>query len=374
MTLVHRARSTLAALSLACAAVTAVAEPEATWPTAAWPTADPEALGMDSRALARLVDFGTGTQMESLLVIRHGRIVCEAYYAPFTAGRRARLNTATQGVVGAAVGAAILAGKLRDAGQPALPLLPEVAPEERDPRSARITLQHLLEGTSGIQWKEPDGAPLRRGEYERTLDWARILLARPLRADPGVRYEADGGNMRLLSAIVTRATGQRTDRFVADALFTPMGITGFDWTIDPDGIATGDWGLGLTPRDFAKLGYLYLHNGRWDGRQLLPEEWADRIRQARVRMEMPSPDVFFQRDGWWTVPRRDIYLLAGYRRQMLLLQPSTGIVAVTTGRAYWPWHRFFDLLAATVVSNGAIAADPMAAASLRDRERSVAGR
>lgn len=281
-----------------------------------------------------LIDFGAAAQMDSLLVMRQGRIVVETYYAPFREGQRHRINSATKGVMAALVGAAIHAGLLESTEL--------VVPDAGD-RGIRV--QHLLDMTSGIAWDEPlNGRPISPIEMERSRDWVRYVLDQPMAHAPGEVFNYNSGNSQLLSALITRATGLRAEKFAAQALFGPMGITDYDWNVDSQGLSTGGFGLQMTTRDMAKLGQLYLQDGVWDGKRLLPAGWTDRPRHARVPMNLGTPDEFFYADGWWVVPKRGLQMLAGFNRQIVLVQPSTGLVAVSTGRAPWRFERFFDLL------------------------------
>jgi len=287
-------------------------------------------------AVEQLIAFGAATQMDSLLVMRHGRIVLEHYYAPFQKDQRHRINSATKGVTAALIGAAIHAGLLAGTDVALF-----------DPRKSAIRVQHLLDMTSGIDWDESlNGKPVSAIEMEHARDWVGYVLDRPMKHAPGEVFNYNSGNSQLLSAIITRATGMRAEKFAVEKLFGPMGITDFDWNVDSQGLSTGGFGLRMTTRDMAKLGQLYLQQGVWDGNRLLPAGWTERPRQARVPMNLGTPDEFFYADGWWVVPRRGLQMLCGFNRQLVIVQPSTGLVAVTTGRGPWRFERFFDLLAA----------------------------
>ena len=211
-------------------------------------------------------------------------------------------------------------------------------------------------------------------EMERTRDWVRYVLDRPMTQAPGSAFNYNSGNSQLLSAIVTRATGLRAEKFAVESLFQPMGVVDFDWNVDPTGLSTGGFGLQMTTRDMAKLGTLYLQDGMWDGKRLLPPGWTDRPRQARVAMNLGTPDEFFYADGWWVAPARGLQMLAGMNRQVILLRPSKGLVVVTTGRAPWRWERFFDLLESAVRSDRALPPDLWRLRALRARQGAATSR
>jgi CubicO group peptidase (beta-lactamase class C family) len=310
--------------------------------------------------------------MDSLLVIRHGRIVTEAYYAPFKAHERHRINSATKGVTAALVGAAIQAGHLASTSMRVVSFFPNEHAVFSDARKRELQVQHLLDMTSGLAWDEPLN---RRGssaiDMERTRDWVRYVLHQPMAQSPGTAFNYNSGNSQLLSAIVTRATGTRAEKFAAQRLFGPMGIVDYDWNVDSTGLSVGGFGLQMTTRDMAKLGYLYLHDGVWEGKRLLPPGWTSRVREAKVAMNLGTPDEFFYAEGWWVAPKRGLQMMAGMNRQIILVWPSKELVVVTTGRAPWRWERFFDLLENAVQSAAALLPQPRHLRVLRAREEAV---
>ena len=359
----------------AYALIGVAAESAPSWPKDAWTHATPESMGMDSVALSKLVDFGSAIRMDGLVVVRHGRIVAEAYYAPFKAGTRHRINSATKGIVGALVGAAIQAGYLKSTEQRVAEFFPEMPAS--DARKNEISVQHLLDMTSGIDWDEPLSASPGSGrsaiEMEHSRNWIEYVLSRPMAQQAGRGFNYDSGNSHLLSAILSRTVGVRAEKFAATALFGPMGITDFDWNVDPAGNSTGGWGLSMTPLDMAKIGYLYLRRGTWEGRPLLPLGWADRMRSARSPMSLGTPDDFYYGDGWWAVPKRGIYAMTGFNRQLILIKPASDLVVVTVGRAPWRFEFFFDLLESSIRSDASLKPNTDAIKVLRDKERAAAG-
>src|SRR5262249_2278242 len=117
-----------------------------------WPSASPEAEGMSSRSLAELVGFGISNGMDSALVMRHGSIVAEAYYAPFAPELKHRMNSATKSVIGSLIGIALQEGLIKSLDQPVLDFFPGRSFDKPDERKKAITLRHLLDMTSGLDW------------------------------------------------------------------------------------------------------------------------------------------------------------------------------------------------------------------------------
>lgn len=315
-------------------AMLAVAAAEAPWPTRDWAVSAPEAQGVDSAALASLVEFGAAGGMDSLLVVRHGHIVLETHWAPFRPGMRHAMLSATKAVVGTLVGIAVHQGLLAGTGEPIVKLLPDHLPAEVDERKRAITVQHLLDMTSGLAWDEPlAGAPQSAIAMERSADWPRFVLERPMARAPGEAFDYNSGNSHLLSVLLGRASGGSTRAFADQALFGPLGIRDLAWRQDPRGVPIGGYGLYLQPRDMAKIGHLLLHDGVWEGQRLLPRGWVDSIRGSLIDMRLNAATPFRYANGWWVMPEHGAFLAAGHHRQLIVVMPALDLVAVTTGRA-----------------------------------------
>ncbi|MDQ0568933.1 CubicO group peptidase (beta-lactamase class C family) [Variovorax paradoxus] len=351
----------------------APADEPVVWPTAGWTPSTPEAQGMESAAVARLVDFGAANAMDSLLVTRHGRLVAEAYYAPYRAGLKHAVNSTTKAVVGTLTGMAIQDGLLASRDQPVLDFFPERTIANLDASKKAMTLGHLLDMTSGIDWKEKlDGSAPETGlQFGRSRDWQGFVLDRPMAQPPGSGFNYNSGNTHLLSAIVAKKTGGSTLAYAQRRLFEPLGIGDVRWRKDPQGIETGGAGLYLHPRDMAKIGYLYLRKGQWEGRQLLPAAWVDQVFQASVDMGFGAGPVFRYANGWWTIPEKRAYIAAGMNRQLIIVLPEIDVVAVVTGRRNYLLPPFIDMIAASARSARPLPEDGAAQAQLADRIRAA---
>lgn len=342
-------------------AITCAAEPTAASPVE-WPTATPESQGMRSTALAALIDSGQGWKLDSLLVARHGRIVAEAYYAPYRAGMKHAVNSVTKSVVGTLAGIALKNGTIASRDLAVLDLLAAPSPTPRaanvDDRKRALTLSHLLDMTSGLDWTEPlDGAPTTMLQMRRSADWVQFALDRPMRDAPGARFDYNSGSTHLLSAIIAKQTGRSTLAYAHEQLFEPLGIADPIWRQDPQGTYIGGWGLYLLPRDMAKIGQLYLNGGVWAGRPLLPVGWIEHITTSTVDMRLPGPVPFHYGNLWWTLPSRQAYVAAGFKAQLIVVLPALDAVVVTTGRAFLPIPRLIDAVAAAVQSAEAVPED-----------------
>ena len=266
-------------LAAACALAGPSAAQDASatvWPTQAWEVSTPEEQGLASGALARLVDTVGAYKQDSLLVIRHGRIVAEAYYAPYAAGIRHDLRSVTKSIIGTLTAIELRDGFLDSVDHPIVDLFSDKQIANVDDNKRAMTVQTLLDMTSGIAWQEkaytPDETIMR---MYRSPDRTAFVLDQPMSGAPGTRFYYNGGNPYVLSALITKKTGQNAFEFARKALFGPLGITNASWRRpDAQGVTDGESGLFLTPRGMAKIGYLYLHDGVWDGKQIIPSSWS----------------------------------------------------------------------------------------------------
>jgi CubicO group peptidase (beta-lactamase class C family) len=307
------------------AALPAVAADD--WPTRDWPTASPESQGLDSVALAELLDHvrSRNLPLHSLLLVRRGHLVLDAAFYPYEPDRPHDVASVTKSVVSVLVGIAIDKGFLRSVDQPVASLLPGAAAAALDPRKQQLTVAHLLTMTSGLDCGFEPGekqlAAMRRSE-----DWAAFSLALPMRAAPGARYAYCSCNNHLLSAVLSAQTGESMLAFARKHLFEPLGIRDVIWPADPKGRTHG-WGdLHLFPRDLARIAYLYLRGGRWNGRQIVSEQWVRRSITPHVTV----------RDGvgygysWWlnTARQPPVFEAVGRGGQRAAVLPDEDLVVV----------------------------------------------
>jgi CubicO group peptidase (beta-lactamase class C family) len=246
-----------------------------------WALVDPTGEGVDAAALVRANRQARDrtANVTSLLVARHGRLVFEGYYHGGRPGFRAPVHSITKSVTSALVGIALRDGKLPDLDRQVLDYFPHVAPLVIDTRAHRITLRHLLTMSAG--WVV-SGSILTNGGLDvlSAGDPAIAAFSRPLLAAPGTRFGYDNGASHLLSLVLAEATGQPIGEFARRELFLPLGIHRPAWQEDANGTPLGAAGLHLTPRELAKLGQLFLQRGRWNGKQLVPQDYVDAATKA----------------------------------------------------------------------------------------------
>lgn len=367
----------LATSTLLCAQLAMAQQVAHPWPTREWPLSSPEEQGMSSEQLARLVEFGALNNMDSVLVTRHGRIVLEAAYAPFRAGLKHRVNSVTKSVVSTLVGMALSEGLIDSTDRRVVDFFSDRTIANLDDAKKAITVQHLLDMTSGLIWQEGlSGASESAIAMSRAPDWQQFVLDQPMAEPPGTRFYYNSGNSQLLSAILSKVTGRSAIDYAREKLFGPLGIDDVLWQADRLGVSVGGSGLRLQPRDMAKIGYLWLRGGEWDGKQILPATWIEAVRKADVDMrETWARNLRYGRQ-FWVMPLRDAFMAVGYNRQIIFVMPKLDIVAVVTGSSRFPspsgiptspgysFDTLVGYLTAAVTSDSAVAADPAAMAKL----------
>ena len=370
----------LATLWLLRAAPATAQQPSDPWPTRGWTVSSPEEQGMSSEVLARLVESGAFNNLDSLLIARHGKIVLEATYAPFRGGLKHRINSSTKAVSGSLIAIALEQGVLDSLDRRVVDFFPDRTIANLDDRKKAITIRHLLDMTSGLQWDEGvNGGLASFLAMEGSSDWQQYILDRPMATNPGSVFYYNSGNSHLLSAILTRLTGRSAFDYARQKLFGPLGIDDVQWRHDPQGISGGGAGLYMLPRDMAKFGYLYLRNGVWDGKQIVPSSWVDHVRRASIDMRESWSTNLRYGSQFWTLPGRDSFMSVGFNNQIVVVMPKLDIVVATTGSARFPtlggapWRPRFDIetlighVEAAVKSPGPIAVDPAATAELAKR-------
>jgi CubicO group peptidase (beta-lactamase class C family) len=304
-------------------------EASAYWPTTGWRRTTPASQGMDGALLdaAREEASREGLALHGLLVVRHGFIVNEAYFPPYAPETTHELYSCTKSFLSALTGIAIQRGYLHGVTDPVLGFFPDRRFRHPDPRKSAITVDNLLTMSSGLAWAETDAT--YRELYAMSRDWVAYVLDQPMEADPGSRFLYSSGNSHVLSAIIQKRSATGTYEFAREALFRPLGIRDPDWGRDPMGIPIGGWGLQLAPRDMAKLGYLYLHDGNWDGVPVVPSSW---VRDStRVRVQGPGEKLGYGYQ-WWVDASVPMFAALGRFGQGIFVVPSRDLVVVFTAQ------------------------------------------
>ena len=313
------------------------------WPTQGWRTSTPAEQGMNAERLALMMDSvrQQNLDLHSLLVIRDGAIVSETYFGSNTPETRREIYSVTKSFIATLVGVAIDKGIIAGVERPVGDFFPDRKFANWDAAKQAMTLENLLTMTTGLDWPEADATfqQLHGGR-----DWVKFVMDEPMRSQPGAEFNYCSGCSHVLSAIIQQQTGMNTRDFAQRELFEPLGINDAVWDTDTTGIAIGGCGLQLTPRDMAKLGYLYLNGGMWDGRQIVSTGW---VKTATQKHTGTDTDLGYGYQ-WWIYPRWGAYAALGRYGQTIFVIPDLNLIVLTTAALEGP-DPIFDLIEQYIV-------------------------
>ncbi len=244
------------------------------WPSQKWRTATPESQGIDSDALAAALSQVSEKHLgvHSLLVIRHGYAVVDATIYPYDGAAPHDLASVTKTVTSVLTGVAV-AQKLIKLDQHLLPLFPKESPADADAQKQKVTIENLLRMESGLDCGYAPGER-ELEQMKRSANWVQFALSLPMKYDPGTHSAYCSPGYHLLGSAIGAAAHTREAEFGKKYLFDPLGIHGVVWADDPQSRNHG-WGDShFFPQDLAKIGYMYLHGGNWDGKQIVPADWV----------------------------------------------------------------------------------------------------
>lgn len=311
------------------------------FPTAGWRAADPDAHGVDANRLAAMMDYVKlkGLDVRGVVVVRDGYVVFEQYPQGQGPDSRAEVYSVTKSFASTLAGIAQRKGLLPALDAKILDLLPGDYANV-DARKQAMTLEDVLTMRAGLAWTDDD--PTIAAFYS-SPDPVQYMLDLPMAAAPGTEFNYCSGCSHLLTTLVTRVTGMKAQDFAQQELLGPLGIEKASWSTGRDGIAFGGWGLSLTAREMAKLGYLFLRGGKWDGRQVVTPEWIE----AATKKQTPTDSANGYGYQWWTHPKFPAYMALGRSGQTVYVNPEKNLVVAV--RAQLPNHDAIYYLLETYV-------------------------
>lgn len=283
---------------------------------------------MDSELLAQMLEeiAAHETSIYSVLVIRNGYMVTEAYFHPCTRDTKMHIQSVTKSVIGMLVGRAEASGLIKNDEAKLADFYRVDLFENPSQQKDSIQLKHLLSMSSGLDCQEFSGSG---PSMEQTDGWVQFMLDRPMVAAPGETFGYCNGNAHLLSAILEKATGMSAREYANQELFQPLGIQPAnegDWLSDPQKITIGGYGLHLRPVDMAKLALLYLHRGQWEDMQLIDPQWVDDSTTQHVQKEDSSGYGYL----WTVYPEAGHYAALGLGGQQIHVYPSRNLIVIVT--------------------------------------------
>ncbi len=289
------------------------------------PPERPEAQGVSSSALLAFVEAADKDidAMNSVMLVRHGHVVAEGWWAPYNAGSPHSLYSLSKSFTSTAVGLAIAEGKL-SLDDEVLKFFPDDAPAEPSKNLKSMRVSDLLRMSTGQQ-EEPKRTPAE--------PWTKTFLAQPVPHKPGTHFLYNTSGTYMLSAIGQKATGQTVLDYLRPRLFEPLGIENPTWEASPQGISAGGYGLSVRTEDIAKFGQLYLQKGKWNGKQIVPRSWVDAA-TARQTSNGSSPtsdwDQGYGYQFWRS--RHGAYRGDGaFGQYCIVLPEQDAVIAITSG-------------------------------------------
>ncbi|MCJ7538499.1 MAG: beta-lactamase family protein [Desulfobacterales bacterium] len=327
------------------------------WPTSGWRSSTPEMQGMDSAKLLIADEFIQNRLPDafSLLVVKNGYLVFEKYYSWGSPEKYAVVHSVTKSVTSALIGIALDKGYLKSVDQKLIEFFPEYITDDLDPRKKEISLKHLLTMSAGFRWN--DRGPVM-GDWYTSSNWAKFTIQLPQENNPGEVFNYNSSTSHLLSIILSKSTKTSTLDFAKQNLFEPLGIQSAYWHQGPQGYYIGGFGLGLSARDLAKIGFLYLNNGYWNGQSIVSEYWVKESADQQIQaVSHPIYGTFGYGYQWWVKKVDDCssFRAWGRRGQFIVIVPELDLVIAVTSKTAQPhpptsihYSPLFDLVAASV--------------------------
>ena len=320
------------------------------WPTEEWTGSSPEEHGMDSAVLAGARDYAgvPGRHTQGVVVVRHNVIVAEWYFGGAGEDTPATSWSVAKSITSALIGIAIDSGKIPGVETSQADFYPDWAGTDK----AAITLRHILSMTSGLEWKEGYEGETSDSDVMKMLfieaDQLAYAAGRPLARPPGTYWYYSSGDSMLLSGVLESATGVTAAVYGEEVLFSRIGMKNLTWDSDQAGHSLTYCCINTSPRNFAKFGLLYLRQGKWGDRQVVPAEWV-------AESTRPSQDLYpYYGYQWWLYDPGDptwkdtsgipksLFLAWGHHEQKIIVVPSLDLVVVRNGVPWQPPDEWND--------------------------------
>ena len=341
------------------------------WPTRGWAKDKPANVGLDEKVLAALdADLARGrySLVDSFEVFRCGTGVYERKYShdyrqiygkeahtrgplnphltgpynyfdpawhPYYHGTDLHsMQSVSKTVTSAILGIAITRGDFKTSlDTPVLKYFDLASVKNVDDRKRRMTLRNVLTMSTGLDWNEGvayDDPKNDSSLMEAANDWVQYVIDKPMAQEPGKVFNYSSGATELLPYIFRKETGQDLEVYGEKYLFAPLGIEHY-WKRTPLGVVDTEGGLYLRGADLAKIGYLYLHDGLWDGNEIVSKDWVKQSLTPFIDAEEGYKYGF----KWWLFPRKDgqryVWMALGFGGQHLMVFPEEDLIVVFTG-------------------------------------------
>lgn len=292
------------------------------------PRSAPEEQGIASSAILAFLDAveKEGLELHGLMLLRHGYVTAEGWWAPYGPGHPHMLFSLTKSFTSTAVGFAVSEGLL-NIEDPVISFFTEQVTEPVNAQLASMRVKDLLTMSAG------HASPIMGAEWRQTQgDWVSYFLNKTMDHPPGTKFMYNSGASYMLSAIVQKVSGQTLLNYLRPRLFKPLGIHASAWDTCPSGNNTGGWGLSLKTEDLARFGQFYLQKGMWNGKQLLPESWIEAATSYQISSGSDKPSDSQQGYGYqfWR-SRHNTYRADGKFGQFCVVMPEQDAVIAIHG-------------------------------------------
>jgi CubicO group peptidase (beta-lactamase class C family) len=276
--------------------------------------------------------------VHSMLLVKDGRLVFEEYCYGQDREQKHTMASVTKSITSILFGIALDQGKIESLDQEIYTFFPKYKGTHWIDQQYDITLRHVLSMTAGLDWNEK--LPYTDPRNDNTAmnasdDWLGYILDREMVGVPGEKYEYNSGLSFLLGEVIKQAAGENASQFAEKYLFEPLGISEYTWRVNAQGLCDTGGGLFLRPRDAAKISRMMLDGGRWQGRQIVPEEW---VRESTRQQTRPNDYAYGYQ---WHLKRFTVMntalrciQAAGYGGQFLMLFPALDLVVLFTAGDY----------------------------------------
>ncbi len=305
-----------------------------------WKTNDLRSLNVDTTLIYKLFSQlnDRENKIHSVLLVKGDQIIIEEYLNGQVIDQKHDLRSATKSIISILLGIAIDKGFIDSVNDPISKYLKSPLPKKNlDDRKEKITIKHLLTMSSGLDCNDWDKKS--KGQEDKVYkkkDWIQYTLDLPMVNEPGTVSSYCSMGVVLLAEIISQASGMTIDKFAEQYLFNPMDINNVYWghTSGKKVIPSGKR-LYMTSRDMAKIGQLVLNNGKWNGKQIVPEKWIEE--STMLKTKITGIDYGYL---WWNIPFKAhgktfiSITAAGNGGQYIMIFPELDMVAVFTGGAY----------------------------------------
>lgn len=297
------------------------------WPTDEWRTSTPEEQGMDSKVLMGILDYISENDLNihSVTIIRHGYLVFDAYFWPIEPDDLHDIASCTKSITSTLVGIALDKGYIQSLNDPFIKYYSDYDMSTRDADPEPITIRHLLTMIAGLECVNQPTEVTLLG-MQRSPDFIQYALDLPMTHPPGTHFLYNSCGSHLLGGIVANSSGMSLERFARVNLFDPIGIDWVYWPHDPQGYNHGWGNLRMKPHDMARLGYLMLNKGRWQGQQIVSRRYVRQTTRNHTKDFGPENGYGFQ---WWTYKFGSFYAM-GRGGQRIFVAPILDLLVVTT--------------------------------------------